>query len=133
MLETKRGIDVARIGRFFEALQENQDRSYRELQHAIEYTNAKQSRLLATMERKQKIDERSSNELQRKFLKDVLVLEEKISEVENELHDASAEMRKLSVEKWKAEAEGLSVSDTSKAVLGEWTVSGAPSSEGMLD
>ena len=84
---------MARIGRFFEALQENQDRSYRELQDAIEYTNAKQSRLLATMERKHKLMNGVSDEIQRKFLKDVFVLEEKISEVENELHDASAEMK----------------------------------------
>ena len=46
VLETKRGIDI-------EALQENQDRNYRELQEAIECMNAKQNRLLATMERQQ--------------------------------------------------------------------------------
>ena len=32
VLETKRGVEVAEIGRSFKALQENQDRNCRELQ-----------------------------------------------------------------------------------------------------
>ena len=50
MLETKQGIEVAEKGRCFEPLQENPGRSYRELHEAIEYMNAKQSSLLATVE-----------------------------------------------------------------------------------
>ena len=50
--ETKRGTEVAACERFCETLQENQDRTYRELQEAIEYMNAKKNRLLETMERK---------------------------------------------------------------------------------
>ena len=38
--------------------------------------------------------------------KEVLVLEEKISEVEKELHEASEETRMLTVERRKVEAEG---------------------------
>ena len=55
VLEPKRGIKVSQTGRFFEALHEDQDRNYRELQQTTEYMNAKQSRRLATMERKQKL------------------------------------------------------------------------------
>ena len=66
----------------------------------------------------------ASDELMRKFVKEVLVLEEKISEVENELHEAGEEMRKFTVERRKTEAEGRRVSDTSKAVFGERIVLG---------
>ena len=52
VLETKRGIEVAKTGRFFEALQENLDR---ELPESIEYLNAKQSKHSVTMKRKQKL------------------------------------------------------------------------------
>ena len=132
VLETKRGIEVAELGRFFEALQENPDRNYTALQEAMECMNAKQSRLfLATIDRKQKLINEVSYGIQRKFLKDVLALEEeKIKEVENEPHEASEDMRKLTVERRKAEAEELRVPDTSEAVLGERTMSGAQSSEG---
>ena len=53
------------------------------------------------------------------------VLEEKILEVDSEVRDASEEMKKLTVERRKAEAEGLTVSDASMAVLGKRTESGA--------
>ena len=86
--------------------QEKQDRNDRELQEAIEYLNAKRSRRLETTERKQKWMNGASSEIQRNVLQDVLVLADKISEVENELHEASGEMSR------KAEAEGLRVSDT---------------------
>ena len=48
----------------------------------------------------------------RESFQDVMVLEDKISEVENELYEASEETRKLTVERRKAEAEGVRVSDT---------------------
>ena len=57
-------------------------------------------------------------------------MEEKISEGENELHEASEEMRKLAVERRKTEAAGLRGSDTSKTVWGGRNVSGGQSSEG---
>ena len=55
----------------------------------------------------------ASDEIQRKYLQNVCVLEEKISEVENELHEASEEGRNFTVERRKAEADGLRASDTS--------------------
>ena len=55
VLETKRGPEVAEIRRFFNALQANQDRNYRELQDAIEYRKEKRRRPLETMDRKQKL------------------------------------------------------------------------------
>ena len=45
--------------------------------------SAKQNRLLATMERKQKLMSEVSDEIQRRLPKEVLVSQEKISEVEN--------------------------------------------------
>ena len=104
---TKKSEDnVVAAAAWYAALQENQDRNYRELQEAIEYMNAKQNRLLATMEHKQQLMNEASDEIQRKFLKEVWALEQKILESENVLHEASEEMRKLSVERRKAEAEG---------------------------
>ena len=49
----------------------------------------------------------ASDEIQGKFLKEVLVLEEKILEVDDQQHEASEEMRMLRVERRQAEAEGL--------------------------
>ena len=92
--------------RFVVAVEENQDRDYRELQEAIEHVNAKQNRLLATMGRKQKLMNGAADESQRKIFREVLVWEEKISEFENELHEASGEMRKPTVERRKVEAKG---------------------------
>ena len=77
VLETKGGIYVVEVGRFFEALHENEDRNSRGLQEAIEHMNAKQSTLLATMELKQNLTSGASDEIQRKFLHDILVVEEK--------------------------------------------------------
>ena len=45
----------------------------------------------------------TSDEIQRKFFEEVLVLEEMITEVENELYEANGEMRKLTVERRKVE------------------------------
>ena len=78
-------------------LQENQDRHHRELQEAIENMNTKQSGLLVTVEEKQTLMNGGSDGFQRKFLMEVLVLEEKTLEVENELHEAREEMKKLMV------------------------------------
>ena len=86
------------------ALQEKQDRNHRELHDAIEYLNAKRSMRLETMERKQKWMNGASNEIQKKVLRIVLVLADKILELENELHEAREDMRKLTVERKKADA-----------------------------
>ena len=101
------------------ALQENQERDYTEVQEAIEYMNAKQSRLLAAMERKQTLRSGASDEILRKVLQDVLVLDGKISEVEEKLLDASEEMRTLRVERRKMEVEERRVSDL--AGVSVWT------------
>ena len=104
------GNVVAAAGRNV-ALQENQERDYTEVQEAIENMNAKQSRLLAAMERKQTLRSGASDEILRKVLQDVLVLDGKISEVEEKLLDASEEMRTLRVETGKMEEEERRVSD----------------------
>ena len=108
----KKGDDnvVAAAGRNV-ALQENQERDFTEVQEAIEYMNAKQSMLLAAMERKQKLRSGASDEILRKVLQDVLVLDGKISEVEEKLLDASGEMRTLRVETRQMEVEERRVSD----------------------
>ena len=49
------------------AVQEKHDRNDRELQEAIEYLNAKRSRLLETTERKQKWMNGASSEIQRRW------------------------------------------------------------------
>ena len=82
VLETNQGIEVAEIGRLFEALQENLDRNYRELQEAIKYMKEKRSRLLETMERKQKLIVGAPEEIRKRVTQDVMVLEDKISRVE---------------------------------------------------
>ena len=41
----------------------------------------------------------ASDDVQRKFLKEVLVLEEKNPKMENELHEASEELRRFTVER----------------------------------
>ena len=109
-----RGKEVADIRQFFEALQGNLERNYRVLQEAVEYMNTKQHRLLATMERKQKLMSGASDVIQRKFFEEVLVLEEKISEVDNVLHEASEGTRELTVERRKVESQEPGLSDTSR-------------------
>ena len=103
------GNPVAAAGRYA-ALQENQESDHRELKEAIELMNEKQNRLLATMERQEKLMSGYQEEIQRKVLQDVLVLKDKIFEVDNELHKAGEEMMRPTVGRWKAEAEGLRVS-----------------------
>ena len=70
------------------------------------------------MECRQKLTNGASDEIHRKVLEDVLVLEDKISQVENVLLEAGEEMKKLTVERRNGEAEELRVADTSKAVFG---------------
>ena len=82
---------MAEIGRFFKAVQENQDRNYRELQEAIECMTEKGSRL-----HQAEVDEWSlRRNIWKSVLQYVMVLENKISGVENE----------RSHEREKAEAE----------------------------
>ena len=60
------------------------------------------------------------------FSKDVMILDRKISEVENELQqEASEEMRKLTVVRRKFETEWQRVSHTTQIVLNGKAVSGA--------
>ena len=65
---------------------------------------AKQNRLWAAVERKRKLMTGASGEVQ-EGVSGGLALEEHSSEVENVLHETSGEMRKLMVERRKAEAE----------------------------
>ena len=55
------------------------------LQEAIEFMNAKQKRLLATLVRLQKLMSGAAEEIQRRVLQDVMVLEDKVSEVEHQV------------------------------------------------
>ena len=64
---------------------------HKELQEAIKCMNEKRSSLLATMERKQKLMSGAPEESRRKVLEDVVV-EDRISAVETELHATSEEM-----------------------------------------
>ena len=59
-----------------------------------------------------------------------MALENKISEVENELFEASEEMRKLTVERRNAEAEAQRISDIARVVLDGRAVCALQSSEG---
>ena len=114
VLETKRGIEVEEIGRFFEALQENQDRNHCELPEAIGYMNARLSGLLAAMERKKRLLKGAlEEEGNSKFFKGVLILEEKLTEVEIE---ADAELRQLKMEKRKVEPDEPRFHDSSSVV-----------------
>ena len=54
MLENERAVEVAEIRRYVSALQENQDRYYKELQDANQYLKEKLSGLQEFMERAQK-------------------------------------------------------------------------------
>ena len=69
----------------------------------------------------------ASDEVQRKVLQGILVLSDKISE-ENELHEAREEMRKLTVERKKAEVDGFS--NTARVASDVKAVSGTQNCEG---
>ena len=69
----------------------------------------------------------ASDEILRKVLQDVLVLDGKISEVEENLLDASEEMRTLRVERRKMEVEERRVPDLAGVDVDSEAVSGAPS------
>ena len=58
------------------------------------------------MERKQKLMYGTSDEIPRKVFWGLLVLEDKISEVETELREARSEMRRLTVERRKRKLRG---------------------------
>ena len=76
--------------------------------------NAKQNRLWATMECKNRLmKEASEEEIKSKFFKEVLILEGKLTKVETELFEANADLRKLPTE----DAEVLRVSGTSRVGL----------------
>ena len=74
---------MADAARFGEEAQNHRTR-YRELQEATEFPKAKQSKLLAAMERKQQLRSLSPGRNSEESLQDVLVLEDKFSEVEVE-------------------------------------------------
>ena len=71
-----------------------------ELQEAIEFLNSKPSNLLAAVERQQKLRSGSLEESQRRVHRtSCMVSDGKISEVGNELIEASEEIRKLTVDR----------------------------------
>ena len=61
----------------------------------------------------------ASDEIQNKFFKDVLILEKEFTDVENELFEATAELRKLTVEREQAEPERWRNFDTSMVGLNQ--------------
>ena len=87
-IKRSEGIVVAVAGRYA-ALQENQESNNRELHEAIAHMKTKQSRLLATVEQKQHLMSGAPEEIRRKVIQNVLVLDDKISEVEIELLETS--------------------------------------------
>ena len=98
-------------------LRERQETDDEEFQEHIEYMNVKQSRLLATVERKQKMVSGALEEIRAKLSHEVLVLEDRISAEEEELFE-------------KREAEGWNKSEVAGADVACEAVSGARSSEG---
>ena len=92
---------MAEVGRFTKALQENQDRNCEELQSTIEYMDERRSRLLESMEHKQKLMSGAPDEIWKKALQDVMVLEDKISDVESELREDQDELRLFEMERRK--------------------------------
>ena len=92
-------------------LQENQDRNDKE-SAAIEHMKETRNGLLETLERKQKLRIRGPEKVQASIFQEVRISDNETSEVEIELHEASDEMRALTMERRKAKAKGLRVSDT---------------------
>ena len=73
----------------------------------------------------QKLSIGAPEEVHTSIFQDVMILDRKISQVENELHDAIDEMRMLTVERRKTEANGLRCSDTAGTGVGCEAVSEA--------
>ena len=110
--------------RQYAVLRENQERNHKDI---IKHMNAKQSRLLAAMERKQNL-RIWSEETQMSVLQDVMVLlDGKISELEEKLLEASEEMRTLRAER-RVEVEEWRVTYTARTSVGRET--GSTSSVG---
>ena len=78
VLETERGIEVAKMRRFLRVLQESQDRNCRELQDAIEHLEKKRSGFLEAMERKQRLRIGAPEEVQASIFKGVVRLDHKV-------------------------------------------------------
>ena len=102
---------------------------YSEQQEAIEFMNSKQSRLLATLERKQKLMSGGHGKKSEESPPERPGLGRRVSEEEIELLETSEEMRELVVGKRKATAEGWRVSDASRVVLDRKTPSEIESTE----
>ena len=73
-----------------------------------------QNGLWATVERKNRLMKVATEKAQNNFPKEVLVLEEKLTEVHSGLFEAKAGLRKLTVERRKVELEERQFSDTSR-------------------
>ena len=73
-----RGVEVAEIRRVFKALQEAQ----------VDYMKGREASLWRSWSACRSWMSGVADEIQRKFIQDVLVLEDKITEVENEPHEA---------------------------------------------
>ena len=84
----------------------------------FEKMNAKQSRLLATMERKQKLMSGALEEVRDKLFQEVLVFEDRISAEEVELLETSEEMKDLMMGRRRTEAEEWRDSDNAQADVG---------------
>ena len=81
---------------------------YKELQVIIEPMNMKQERLLATMERKQKLVSGAPEDLRKKVVKEIRILDDRISAEEAELFEERVEVEELlkegrtKAEEWRA-------------------------------
>ena len=72
----------------------------------VEFLNVKQNKLFAQMERMQYLRMGAQEEVQSSIFLDVMILDRKVSAVENELNEAGEEMKGLVVKSGKVELEG---------------------------
>ena len=115
----------------FTIVRERQATDYKEeFQDIIEYMTVKQSRLLATMQRQQKLMSGVAEEVWEKLLQGVLVLEDMNSAEEAELFKTSEENKEPMMDSWKTKAEELRDSCNAGTCVGCDAVSGARSSKG---
>ena len=78
-----------------------QDEEYQELHGAIEYINERQEKLVAMMERKQKLMSRAPKDLREKIFHESRVFDERISAEEVELFGKKQTMKELLKERRK--------------------------------
>ena len=90
VIETSQSNEVTDAARFGEEVRKNRTR-HSEVEKTVEFLNAKQSKLLAQMERMQNLRIGVPEEIQVSFFQDVMILNRKISGAETGLIEAGEE------------------------------------------